>query len=104
MSIIPKIGLVGVIYIVFRVAGKMLGSFLGATICKTEPVVRKYLGLTLIPQEGVAIGLATIAMGVVPEYGQTIRTVILCGIIVYELLGPLITKMALKKAGELTTT
>ena len=104
LSIIPKVGLVGVIYIVFRVAGKMLGSFLGATICKTEPVVRKYLGLTLIPQEGVAIGLATIAMGVVPEYGQTIRTVILCGIIVYELLGPLITKMALKKAGELTTT
>lgn len=101
IRIIPKVGIIGIVYIVFRVAGKMLGSFLGATISKADPKVRKYLGLTLIPQEGVAIGLATIAMGVVPEQGETIRTVILCGIIVCELLGPLITKATLKKAGEI---
>lgn len=101
IGIIPKVGLVGIIYIVFRVVGKFLGSYIGAVICKCDPKVKKWLGLTLVPQEGVAIGLATIAMGVVPEYGETIRTVVLCGIIVYELLGPMITKFALKAAGEI---
>lgn len=104
VSIIPKIGLVGVVYVVFRVVGKTLGCYLGAVISKCDPVVKKWLGLTLVPQEGVAIGLATIAMTVVPEYGETIRTVVLCGIVIYELLGPLITKFALKQAGEIQTT
>lgn len=101
IRIIPSIGIIGVIYIVFRVVGKMLGAYLGAVICKCDPKVKKWLGLTLIPQEGVAIGLATIAMGVAPDYGDTIRAVVLCGIIVYELIGPLVTKVALKKAGEI---
>ena len=101
ITIIPKIGLIGVVYIVFRVLGKMLGSYIGATISHAEPVVKKYLGLTLVPQEGVAIGLVTVAMGAVPEYGNTIQTVVLCGIVVYELLGPLITKLALKAAKEI---
>ena len=101
ISIIPKVGVVGIVYVIFRVVGKMLGSYIGACLSHAEKPVKKYLGLTLIPQEGVAIGLATIAMGVVPEHGQTIRTVILCGIVIYELLGPLITKAALKKAGEI---
>lgn len=101
ITIIPKIGLIGVVYIVFRVLGKMLGSYIGATISHAEPVVKKYLGLTLVPQEGVAIGLVTVAMGVVPEYGNTIQTVVLCGIVVYELIGPLTTKLALKAAKEI---
>lgn len=101
ITIIPKIGLIGVIYIVFRVLGKMLGSYIGATLSHAEPVVKKYLGLTLVPQEGVAIGLVTVAMGAVPEYGNTIQTVVLCGIVIYELVGPLITKLALKAAKEI---
>lgn len=101
ITILPTVGLIGVLYIVFRVIGKMLGVAIGAKISHAEPVVTKYLGYTLIPQAGVAIGLATIAMTVVPEYGAQIRTIILCGTVIYELIGPVITKSALIKAGEI---
>ena len=101
IAIIPAVGLVGVLYIIFRVVGKMLGAYMGAKISHAEPVVQKYLGLTLVPQAGVAIGLSSVAMTVVPEFGATIRAVILCGTVIYELFGPVITKLALMKAGEI---
>ena len=65
ISIIPQIGVIGILYILFRVLGKMAGSYLGATFSHTETTVKKYLGFTLIPQAGVAIGLATTAMSFV---------------------------------------
>ena len=101
ITIIPKIGLVGAVYVIVRVLGKMLGAYIGALISKAPAVVRKYLGLTLIPQEGVAIGLVTVAKGSLPQYGSTIQTVVLCGIVIYELLGPMITKLTLKAAKEI---
>ncbi|MDD2959782.1 MAG: cation:proton antiporter [Lachnospiraceae bacterium] len=99
--IIPTVGVVGIIYIIFRMIGKILGSSIGSRISHTEPVVQKWLGFTLIPQAGVAIGLSSIAMQVVPAYGEQIRAVILCGTVIYELIGPVITKTALTKAGEI---
>ena len=102
LSILPAVGVTGALYVVFRVAGKMLGAFAGAKISRAPAVVAKYLGFTLVPQAGVAIGLATTAMTVVPEFGPQIRTIILCGTVIYELTGPVITKLALKKAGEIT--
>ena len=101
IKIMTSVGLVGVIYVVGRVIGKALGAALGAKISNAPKTVRKWLGLTLIPQEGVAIGLATSAATTLPEYGATIRTIVLCGVVVYELVGPIITKTALKKAGEI---
>lgn len=101
LRILPSVGLIGVIYIVFRVVGKILGSAFGSRISHAEPVVQKYLGFTLLPQAGVAIGLATTALSVVPQYGAKIRTIILCGTVIYELVGPLVTKTALLKAGEI---
>lgn len=101
IKIMTSVGLVGVIYVVGRVIGKALGAALGAKISNAPKTVRKWLGLTLIPQEGVAIGLATSAAATLPEYGATIRTIVLCGVVVYELVGPIITKTALKKAGEI---
>ena len=103
LTILPAVGIIGILYIVFRVIGKVAGSALGARISKSEPEVKKYLGYTLIPQAGVAIGLASVSMSVVPEYGQKIRTVVLCATVIYELVGPLATKLALKKAGEITS-
>jgi Kef-type K+ transport system membrane component KefB len=101
VSILPTVGFIGALYVIFRVVGKVGGAALGAKISNAEPVVRKYLGFTLIPQAGVAIGLASIAMTVVPEYGIKIRTIILCGTVIYELIGPVTAKLALKKAGEI---
>lgn len=102
ITLIPEVGVIGIIYIVVRVVGKFLGSFLGGRICHASDKVQKYLGFTLVPQAGVAIGLATTAMSVVPAFGPRIRTIILCATVIYELTGPVITKLALKGAGEIT--
>ncbi len=101
IRILPSVGGIGLLYVVFRVAGKVAGAALGAKIAKVEPVVKKYLGYTLLPQAGVAIGLTAVAMEVVPEYGAKIRTIVLCGTVIYELIGPVVTKLSLKKAGEI---
>ncbi len=102
LSVLPAVGLVGVIYIVVRVIGKMFGASLGAIVCKADKNIRKYLGPALVPQAGVAIGLSLAASSVVPEHASEIRTVILCGTLIYELVGPVIAKTCLKKAGEIT--
>lgn len=104
LSVLPAVGLCGVIYIVVRVAGKMFGASLGAAICKADKNIRKYLGPALVPQAGVAIGLSLTASAVVPQYATEIRTVILCGTLIYELVGPAIAKMSLKKAGEIASS
>ena len=101
LSVVPTVGIVGIIYIVFRVVGKICGTAFGAAICKADEKIKKYLGPALIPQAGVAIGLSLIATEVVPEHGSEIRAVILCGTLIYELIGPAITKMSLTKAGEI---
>jgi len=101
ISVIPTVGLVGLLYILARAIGKILGTYLGAEVAKAEPVIKKYLGLTMLPQAGVAIGLSAIAMDVVPQYGVAIRTIVLSATVIYELTGPVITKLALKKAGEI---
>ncbi len=96
-------------YAVFRALGKWLGAFTGSCITRAEPTVRKYLGFTLIPQAGVAIGLSTTASRVfgsssiaeVRQAGAMILAVILTSTLVYELIGPVITKLALTKAGEI---
>ena len=92
------------IYLLARVAGKMGGAWLGATVSKAPQAVRKYLGGALIPQAGVAIGLTILAGQVVPDYAPTIRAVVLCATMVYELIGPGITKFMLTRAGEIKKT
>lgn len=101
ITILPSIGLIGILYLVFRVIGKISGAYVGSTLIKAPETVKKYIGFTLIPQAGVAIGLSLIASQTLPEYGKTIRAVILCATLVYELIGPAMTKIGLKKAGEI---
>lgn len=101
LSVLPTIGVVGVVYVVLRVVGKWVGAALGARVMKADANIQKYLGPALIPQAGVAIGLSFLAQQVVPQYGATIRAVILCGTLIYELVGPAISKATLQKAGEI---
>ncbi len=100
-SVLPMVGLVGAIYIVVRVIGKVVGASLGAAACHAEEKVRRYLGFSLLPQAGVAIGLSLAAAETVPQYAPQIRAVILCATLVYELIGPAVTKTSLRKAGEI---
>lgn len=101
LSVLKSIGLIGIVYVFGRVLGKIGGAYLGARVSKADSVIRRYLGYMLIPQAGVAIGLSLVAMRIMPESGPTIRAVILCATLIYELFGPVITKIALKKAGEI---
>lgn len=94
-------GLIGIGYIIFRSLGKIIGASIGSKISKAHEKVQKYLGFTLLPQAGVAIGLSMIAQTSMPSLGTSIRTIILASTVIYELVGPLIAKTALIKAGEI---
>jgi Kef-type K+ transport system membrane component KefB len=101
LSILPQIGFIGILYVVVRIIGKVTGASVGAALGKAEPNVRKYIGFALIPQAGVAIGLSLMAAKVLPEIGAQIQAVVLCATLIYEMIGPVCTKLALKRAGEI---
>ena len=102
LSVLPTVGMIGAIYIVLRVVGKYVGALVGGAMSRCDANVRKFLGPCLLPQAGVAIGLSLAAGQVVPQHAPQIRAVILCGTLIYELIGPAVTKFSLKKAGEIT--
>jgi Kef-type K+ transport system membrane component KefB len=103
LNLLLIVGLMGVVYILFRVFGKVFGAWFGSKITHAEPKIAKYLGFTLIPQAGVAIGLSLIATQILNiEMGSQIRTIVLAATLVYELVGPVITKITLKKAKEIS--
>ena len=91
---------IGLIYIIFRSIGKYSGSFVSAKLSKCEPQICKYLGITLLPQAGVALGMCTTAMQL-GEDGRLIRNITLFAVLIYELVGPLLTRQALAAAGEI---
>ena len=101
LAAIPTVGMLGVAYLVARSAGKYLGTYIGSGIVHADEKIKKYLGLALLPQAGVAIGMAQICAAKLPMYSERITTVVLCATLIYELIGPVITKIALMKAGEI---
>lgn len=100
LKILLSVGALGVGYIFARAGGKALGAFLGAKAVKAEETVTKYLGLALLPQGGVSIGLSMIVRKQLPEFSEAITTVILFSVFVYEVSGPIFAKIAIDKAGE----
>jgi len=91
---------IGVIYILFRSLGKIIGAYIFTRISHCPPQVQKYLGITLLPQAGVALGMCITARQLGPE-ADLIRNIILFSVLIYELVGPLLTRMALTKAGDI---
>ena len=91
---------IGAVYILFRCLGKYIGTFLSAKAVKCEPNICKYLGITLFPQAGVALGMCATAMQL-GEEGHLIRNITLFAVLIYELFGPLLTRQALMSAGEI---
>lgn len=96
----PAIILVGIVYIIFRSIGKIGGASISSRFMHCEPQVQKYLGITLLPQAGVSLGMSLTAMSL-GESGIIIRNIALFAVLVYELVGPLLTKIALDRAGEI---
>ncbi len=109
ITVLPLVGVIGIAYLLLRSAGKWSGSLVGAMITHCDDNIKKYLGLTLLPQAGVAIGMANMVMSrfgansdpQVASMATQINTIVLSGTLVFELFGPVITKIALKKAGEI---
>jgi len=92
--------IIGIVYIIFRSLGKYCGTYASAKIAKCEPNICKYLGITLLPQAGVALGMCATAMSL-GEQGALIRNITLFAVLIYEIFGPLFTKMALTAAGDI---
>ena len=108
IRLLPAMGLVGLIYILSRSVGKIGGAHLGAVMAGSKPVIRKYLGLGLLPQAGVAIGLAILAtkeFSALGEAGAHLAVLVINTIaattIIFEIIGPITTKIAISKAGEI---
>ena len=92
---------IGILYIIARSLGKYFGASISAKMADCEPKIKKYLGITLLPQAGVALGMSITAMSI-GDQGIIIRNIVLFGVLIYELFGPTMTKIALMKAGEIS--
>lgn len=100
LSIIKGLGILGIAYLVSRSLGKLSGAYIGGSLTKVEPKIKNNLGLGLLPQAGVAIGLASLASTTFPEMGPRILNLIMASVFVYELVGPVISKRMLIRVGE----
>lgn len=92
---------VGAAYIISRTAGKYIGAYYGARVMKCDKSIQKYLGITLFPQAGVALGMSSMVLSTMGEGGVLVRNIVLFAVLVYELFGPVMTKIALTKAGDI---
>ena len=91
---------IGIIYVIARSIGKYFGAGISARMTKCDPNIIKYLGITLLPQAGVALGMAIKAIELGPD-GAIVRNITLFAVLIYEIVGPFLTKIALTKAGDI---
>ena len=100
VSILSKVGVLGVGYIIARILGKVIGSGIGAKLVKAPENVTKYLGMSLLPIGGVSIGLVGIVSAELPNMGSKVSTVVLFSVLVFDILGPVLTRRGIIKSGE----
>lgn len=94
------LGTIGTGYVLLRIAGRLIGGWLGGISCKAERSTRNWMGAALLPQAGVAIGMALVAAQHFPEVGQTVLTIIVASTVLFEILGPIVTRFALVRVGD----
>ena len=99
-STIPQLGLLGSGYIIFRVIGRILGGVVGGAFAQSTPQIRKWMGMALTPQAGVALGMALVAAERSPQIGAQLLPVVIASTIVFEVIGPILTRTALTRSGE----
>lgn len=100
IDMLAKVGLAGLIYFIARMSGKIIGSYIGGKLGKADPVVTKYIGWTLMPQAGVAVGLTILAQAIYPQGSSMILNIVLSSVLITELIGPVLSRKALEFAGE----
>ena len=104
LSVLGNLAIVGIglAYIVTRSLGKYLGAYISAKAVHCEPLIQHYLGITLLPQAGVALGMSVTVAQTLGAGGQMVRNIVLFGVLIYELVGPTLTRIALTKSGDIT--
>ena len=103
IGLLGSLGLIGSVYIISRIIGRIGGAYAGAVIAGTEQSIRRYMGLALMAQAGVAIGLAMMAKASLPHTGGAILNTIIATTVVYEIFGPIAARYALLKAKDINT-
>lgn len=98
-----QIGLVGGAYIGLRIAGRFLGGWIGGIASQAPPTLRRWIGTALMPQAGVAMGMALLASQRFPRFSEVILPVVVASTVLFEVLGPILTRYALARAGEIPT-
>ena len=97
---LSKIGLVGAGFIVFRIIGRILGAWAGGSLSHAEPPMRRWMGVALMPQAGVALGMALVASQRLPDVGEVILPVVIASTVLFEVFGPILTRVALVRVRE----
>lgn len=92
---------IGVAYIISRSVGKWAGASISSKVMHCEPMIQKYLGITLLPQAGVALGMSVTVAQTLGEGGELVRNIVLFSVLIYELVGPTLTRIALTRAGDI---
>ncbi|MCR4292571.1 MAG: cation:proton antiporter [Candidatus Kuenenia sp.] len=101
VGLIPTLGIIGSVYIIARIMGRIGGAYAGAVIGGTDKSIKRYMGLALMAQAGVAIGLAMMAKSQLPHTGGAILNTIIATTVIYEIIGPIATRYALVKSGDI---
>jgi len=98
IEIAIEIGMLGILFIVLRSIGKVLGARIGGNLAHADQTTNKWMGVALLPQAGVAIGMALVAGNYFPDHAQLLLTVVISSTIFFEVIGPIVTRMAIQKA------
>ncbi|MBU1985912.1 MAG: cation:proton antiporter, partial [Proteobacteria bacterium] len=98
LSILKDIGVIGATYILCRATGKYLGAKLGSQISRADQETKSWMGLALLPQAGVAIGMALVASNQFPEYRQMLLSIVISSTMIFEIIGPVFTRLAIRRA------
>lgn len=101
LSSLKNLGVIGGVYLIMRPVGEWIGAYLGAIISGSSRLVRNYLGFALVPQAGVALGMALLCKSVFPEAGIIVLNVIIATTVAFEIVGPFFARFALSKANEI---
>ena len=97
LGALVQVGLFGVVYIVCRALGKYAGAGLGAALARADQDTKRWMGLALLPQAGVAIGMALVASSHLPEHRQTLLSIVIGSTVFFEIIGPVFTRLAVKR-------
>ncbi|MEE9598734.1 MAG: cation:proton antiporter [Acidiferrobacterales bacterium] len=98
---LAEVGLIGAIYIVCRIIGRFLGTWVGGTLSHAAPTLRRWMGMALLPQAGVALGMALVATQRFPQFSETIFPVVIGATVLFEVIGPILTRRALVHVGDI---